>query len=65
MKYVDDYGAKLTIWARESRVHAMPTLANLPHFGHKKFGSHEEMNAWKKELLGQLAETGGAQWTKS
>ena len=65
MKYTDDYGAKLEIWAREGLARAMPVLANLPRFGHRKFSSHEEMNAWKKALLGRLAEAGGAKWTKS
>jgi hypothetical protein len=64
MKYIDDYDAKLDIWVREARVYAMPRLANLPRFGHKSFRSHEEMNAWKKELLDRLAESGGARWEK-
>ena len=64
MKYVDDYSAKLEIWAREGKVCHMPAIANLPRFGHRKFRSHAEMNTWKRELLGQLAERGGAKWRK-
>jgi len=64
MKFVDDYGSKLEIWASEGRVYAVPSLSNLPYFGHKKFKSHEEMNVWKKDLLIQLVETGGAKWKK-
>jgi hypothetical protein len=64
MKYVDDYSAKLEIWAREGKVCHMPAITNLPRFGHRKFKSHAEMNAWKRELLGQLAERGGAKWRK-
>jgi len=65
MKCVDDYSAKLEIWAKEGRAYAVPTLSNLPYFGHRKFSSHEEMNAWKKELFDQLVKNGGAKWTRS
>jgi len=64
MKYTDDYSAKLKIWAAEGKVHAIPRIANLPHFGWKKFSSHEEMNVWKKSLLSELVASGGAEWTK-
>jgi hypothetical protein len=63
MKYTDDYSAKLKIWAEEGKVHPIPRIANLPRFGSKKFSSHEEMNAWKKALLAELVESGGAEWT--
>jgi len=29
----------------------MPRATGLPRFGHKKFRSYAEMNAWKKELI--------------
>ena len=63
-KFTDDYSAKLKIWASEPKVHPMPMLMNLPRFGAKKFRSHAEMNAWKKELLMELALNGGAEWKR-
>lgn len=64
MKRTDDINAKLAFWAAKPRAVAVPTLANLPHFGHKKFNSYAEMNQWKQALLLSLADHGGAQWTK-
>ena len=62
MKYSDDYGAKFVIWARESKVYPMPKMVGLPRFGAKKFSSYEQMNAWKKEMLDQIAANGGVRW---
>ena len=64
MKFTDDYTAKHTIWARESRVYPIPRVTNLPRFGSRKFSSYEDFNAWKKDLIDQLARSGGATWTK-
>ena len=64
MKITDDYSAKLAIWAREGKVMRLPRIANLPRFGCRRFNSYEELNAWKKSLRDQLAEQGGARWTK-
>jgi hypothetical protein len=64
MKYTDDYDAKLEIWAREGRVYPMPKIANIPHFGAKKFSSYEEFNEWKQALKDELIKAGGARWTK-
>ncbi len=64
MKYTDQYTAKLEIWARESRVYPLPKMIGLPRLPSKKFRSYAEMNAWKKELLGRLAQSGGVRWTK-
>jgi hypothetical protein len=64
MKITDDYNAKFAIWARETKVHGFPRIANLPRFGSKKFSSYKELNDWKQELLLQLARKGGAKWTK-
>ena len=64
MKITDDYSGKLEIWAREGKVVRMPKILNLPHFGHRRFNSYAELNAWKQSLRDQLAELGGAQWTK-
>jgi hypothetical protein len=63
MKYTDNYNAKFEIWAKESKVRHMPTLANVPRFGWKKFSSYEDFNAWKKSIVDQIALSGGAKWT--
>jgi hypothetical protein len=64
MKFTDDYDAKLEIWAREGKVHPLPRAVGLPRFGARRFNSHEEMNAWKRDLLDEIASNGGVQWTK-
>ena len=64
MKTMDRYDAKYEIWAREGKVARMPSLANLPRFGHRRFDSYEELNAWKQSLRDELLRQGGAQWTK-
>ena len=64
MKITDDYRAKLALWAKEGKVYRMPRIANLPKFGHRRFNSYEELNAWKRSLLEELVRQGGAQWTK-
>ena len=62
MKYTDDYEAKLKIWAREQRVVPLPAFTGVPRFGAKKFSSYAEFNAWKRELLLQIAANGGLRW---
>ncbi|MEI6788284.1 MAG: hypothetical protein WCL49_07370, partial [bacterium] len=64
MKITDHYDGKFEIWAREGKVVRMPRLANLPRFGHRRFDSYEELNAWKQSLRDELLKQGGAQWTK-
>jgi len=64
MKITDNYSGKLELWARESKVVRMPRIANLPRFGHRRFNSYDELNAWKQSLRDQLAEQGGVQWMK-
>jgi hypothetical protein len=64
MKITDNYDAKLEIWAREGKAVRLPRIANLPRFGHRRFNSYKELNDWKQSLRDQLAEQGGAQWTK-
>ena len=65
MKISDDYSAKLDIWARNPKVCAVPRIGNLPRFRSKKFRTYEEMNAWKRALIEQIALNGGVKWTKS
>ena len=64
MKISDDYDAKVRIWAKSSQVLPSPRAVGLPKFRSKKFSSHQEMNAWKRNLLDQIAASGGCAWTK-
>jgi len=64
MKITDDYSGKLEFWARSGKVLRIPRIANLPRFGHRRFNSYEELNAWKQSLSDHLAQQGGAQWMK-
>ena len=63
MKATDNRQAKLSIWAKESRVARMPKAEGFPAFGCRRFSSGDEMNAWKKELLAEIARRGGVRWT--
>ena len=51
----DDYVAKIRFWAANPTVIPSPPRPNVPHFPPQKFNSHAEMNAWKQELLRQIA----------
>jgi len=64
MKIANDYKAKIRIWASESRVTNLPKAVGFPEFGYRRFASGDEMNAWKKEMLAEIARRGGLQWTK-
>ena len=54
MKRTDDINAKLDLWAARPRVMPLPRLTNLPRFGHCKFNSYRDMNAWTQSLLADL-----------
>lgn len=64
MKITDSYLAKYELWARNPRVVRMPRISNLPAFPPQKFGSYEELHAFKKRLMNELARRGGARWIK-
>jgi hypothetical protein len=55
MKITDDYRAKIRLWAANPRVVPLPPGPRLPRFRARKFSSHAEMNAWKRELVLELA----------
>ena len=58
MKISDDYDAKYKFWARDPKPQPFIPLPRLPKFKSRKFSSHEEMNAFKRELLVRLAREG-------
>lgn len=60
----DDYNAKLKLWVKHPVLMPLLKASNLPHFGHKRFDSYEELNAWKKEYRAEIARNGGVKWTK-
>jgi hypothetical protein len=64
MKITDNYNGKIELWAKAGKVCRVPRIANLPSFGHRRFDSYEELNAWKKALVDELAKQGGARWMK-
>ena len=64
MKFSDDYSAKYGIWARQNKVVRLPEPQGVPRFGSRKFNSYREFNAWKRDLLEQIALQGGLRWTK-
>lgn len=64
MKITDNYHGKLEIWAREGKVVRQPKIANFPRFGHRRFNTYAELNAWKQSIVDELVKQGGAQWTK-
>jgi hypothetical protein len=63
VKATDNYEAKLEIWARESRAHALPKAAGFPKFPPQKFTSYAEFNRWKRQYLDEIARRGGLKWT--
>jgi len=56
MKITDDYRAKYRLWASNPRVMPASAPTRIPGFKSKRFSSHAEMNAWKREVLLQLAQ---------
>jgi hypothetical protein len=64
MKTCDDYNAKYQIWAENPRVRPLPRFEGVPEFGVRRFSSYEELNRWKRELLEQIARSGGLRWTR-
>jgi hypothetical protein len=64
MKRADDYQAKYSLWAANPEVRALPSFTGVPRFGVRRFRSYEEMNAWKRELLREIARRGGLTWTR-
>jgi hypothetical protein len=64
MKIANNYKAKVKIWASESRVTALPKAVGFPVFSCRRFSSADEMNAWKKEMLSEIARNGGLKWKK-
>lgn len=53
---------KIRLWLEHPPVVKFPVPVDLPKFSKKSFRSYEEMNAWKREYLEEIARNGGIQW---
>ena len=42
-----------------------PVPVDLPKFSKKSFRNYDEMNAWKREYLCEIAARGGIKWKNS
>ncbi len=54
-KVVDDYHAKIRMWAERQEVIPPAPVRSLPKFKAQRFRSHAEMNAWKADYLLRIA----------
>ena len=61
-KFTDDYSAKFRLFARSPKIVSMPVLEGLPKFASKKFSNYDELNAWKRQYLMEIASRGGCRW---
>jgi hypothetical protein len=55
VKSSDDYRAKVRLWASRPTVVPLPAGPALPMFKAWRFSTHQEMNAWKRALLREVA----------
>jgi hypothetical protein len=62
MKVTDNYRAKIKLWVSTPAIVDWEQPEGLPVFGHKRFDSLDEMNAWKREYLLEIARSGGVKW---
>ncbi len=65
-KHTDDYDAKYSIWASRKGPAIVPQVdpESLPRFGHRRFDSYEQFNAWKRSYLLLIASAGGVRWKR-
>ena len=53
---------KIKLWLADPPVMNFPVPTNLPKFSKKSFRNYDEMNAWKREYLKEIAAQGGIKW---
>ena len=56
---------KIRLWLANPPVMKFPVPTNLPRFSKKSFRNYDEMNAWKREYLKEIAMQGGIKWKQS
>ena len=56
---------KIRLWLKNPPKMDFPAPTNLPPFSKKSFRNYDEMNAWKREYLREIAARGGLKWKNS
>ena len=56
---------KFKLWLKNPPEMTFPTPVGLPPFSKQSFRNYDEMNAWKREYLKEIAARGGIQWKRS
>ena len=56
---------KIRLWLKNPPAMKFPEPLDLPKFSKKSFRSYDEMNAWKREYLSEIAARGGIKWKNS
>ena len=56
---------KFKLWLKKPPEMKFPVPSNLPGFSKKSFRNYDEMNAWKREYLKEIAACGGIRWKES
>ena len=53
---------KIRLWLKNPPKMDFPVPVDLPPFSKKSFRNYDEMNAWKREYLMEIAARGGIKW---
>ena len=56
---------KIRLWLTKPPKMEFPVPVDLPKFSKKSFRNYDEMNAWKREYLSEIAARGGIKWKNS
>ena len=56
---------KIRLWLTKPPQMEFPVPVDLPKFFKKSFRNYDEMNAWKREYLSEIAARGGIKWKNS
>ena len=64
-KTVDIREQKIRLWLTDPPEMKFPAPVDLPKFSKKSFRNYDEMNAWKREYLSEIAARGGIKWKNS
>jgi len=62
---VDIREQKIRLWLKNPPEMIFPEPLDLPRFSKKSFRNYDEMNAWKREYLCEIAARGGIKWKLS
>ena len=62
---VDIREQKIRLWLKNPPEMIFPEPLDLPKFSKKSFRNYDEMNAWKREYLCEIAARGGIKWKLS